>query len=445
MIETQNKCVDFQIAEGVVANCTIDGDFLHITHSPIVGTQTGTTHFPDSGPTIFRKVVGRHSHFNRTSFICRGVVIGASGHRNRDCSLSFGLGGNCYRVARNAHRSHTRRIGSGRNNTVTGSGNCDGVCFLGGGQLHGSLIQRQTSSGLPNSPNHSFCTGASITPFVVCTGGKGGVIASRIGARGSSSKGHFPGVIPRPRRALRGTIEGKASALGRCRHGSPVNLPCNLFCGLGAITPLIFFLGGEGGRISPGIGAGSHSPKGHGVRIIAVPRRALGLSVIGQNTVLSGNRIDGKSNLGHSFQGRICGILGILRRCHTGFNLPQQIGVGFLVSIVGVYNLFSGALCFIVHSGKLFSGNLPTHQISLVFLPILKVFDTIGIGFHLGINLVHVAILNFNIIKFRSKGFGQPIVCGLIGHQLSTSFLNWSWVWAASWEWVKRPSSAWVL
>ena len=94
VIEPDDENIDLQIAKGVVANFTIDGDFFHITHSPIVGTQTGATHFPNGGPIIIRKVFGGHGHFNRTGFICRGVVIGASGHRNRDCSLSLGLGGN---------------------------------------------------------------------------------------------------------------------------------------------------------------------------------------------------------------------------------------------------------------------------------------------------------------------------------------------------------------
>nr|DAT52845.1 MAG TPA: hypothetical protein [Caudoviricetes sp.] len=445
VVEAQDENIDGKIAEGGVANLAIDGDGLHVTNRPIVGPLSGATHLANGGPIIIRKGAGGKRNSYGTGFTCRCRVIGVSGHADGHCDASLGLAGNSYHIPGNAHRSHARGIRNGADCTIPGPCYCDGVRHFGNIQGNGRFVQRKASSGLSNRPSNGFGVGGSIIPFVVCAGGKSGVVASGIGAAGSSPKGHFPGIIVGPSGALGGSGIGKASTLRRNRHRSPSNRPCDFPCRLASVTPLVFIFRGEGCRIGSRIGAGSHTAKGQSIGIIAVPRRALGRSVIGQGSILCGNYIDSECNAIHSFQGRISGILGVLRRFHTGVNLPQQKRVGGLIFIMGFNFAFGGSLLLIVHFRKLFSRNLPIHQIGFVFLPVLKVFDTISIFFQGGINFVHVAVLNFNIIKFRSKGFGQFVIFGLICHQFITSFLIWSWVYAASWAWVNRPSSAWVL
>ena len=422
MVEAQNEHIDGQVGNCGIPNLSVDHNGLHITNSPIVGTLTGATHFPDGGPTVICQGACGQGDRHRTGFIGRGGIVGSSRNLHRDCGASLCNGGNRYRSTRHTHGGNTGITGSSRNSAIPGPCYCDGVRQLGGGKAHGSLVQRQASSGLSNRPSNRFGSGFAITPFVVCTGREGGVVASSVGSAGGSSKGHFGRIVVAPRRALGRTGIGKGSTLGRNRHRSLPNRPCDAFCIRGAITPLILVLWRKSGRVGSGIGAGSNPAKGHGIGVIAVPRRALRLAVIGQCAALGGNNINGKCNTGHSFQGRISGFLGVLCRRHTGSDLLQQVRVGGFILIVGFHRTCGGASGFIVHGGKLFSGNLAFHQIGLVLLPILKGLDPVRIGLHPGINFIHVSVLHFNIIKFRRKGFDQFIIGCFIRHSSKPRF-----------------------
>ena len=349
-------------------------------------------------------------------------MIGASGHADGDCGVSFGLGGNSYHRTGNTHRSHRGGAGSGCDCAVTGSCHGDGVRGLCGGQFDGSLIQRQTTSGLGNAPSNRFGPGASISPLVVRFRCEGGIVGTGVRAAGSSSKRHFPAVIVVPSGALCRTGIGQTVLLRGNRHGGGVDRPSHFLGGLRTIRPLILPLGGESGRVGSRIGAGSHAAQGQRIGVISVPRRALGLSVIGQGSILRRKNIDGIDDTGHSIQGRICGILCVLCRFHTGSDLVQQIRVGGLVKVVFAHLAFCRAFFIIVHVRKLFGGNLTVHQISLPGLTFLKGFNGIRIGLHLGINLIHVFILNPYIIKFRFKGFSQLVVGCFIRHSSKPRF-----------------------
>ena len=422
VIEPQNESIDRQIGKSGVAHLAIDLDFFHIANGPIVGPQTCGTDFPDGCPTVIIQNLGGQSHFNGTGLIGRGRVVGASGHADGDCGASFALGGNSYHPTGNAHRSHRRGIGSGRDCAVTGSCHGDGVRGLCGGQFDGSLIQRQTTSGLGNAPSNRFGPGASIGPLVVRFRREGGIVGTGVRAAGSSAKRHFPAVIVVPSGALGRTGISKAVALRGDRHGGGVDRPSHFLGGLCAICPLILPFRRESGRVGSSIGAGGYTAQGQGFRVIGVPRRALGLSVIGQGAILRRKNIDGIDDTGHSFQGRICGGLCVLRRFHTGSDLVQQIRVGGLVKVVFSHLVLCCAFCIIVHVRKLFGGNLTIHQISLPGLTFLKGFNGIRIGLHLGINLIHVFILNPYIIKFRFKGFSQLVVGCFIRHSSKPRF-----------------------
>ena len=422
VVEPQNEHIDGQVGKSGIANLTIDHNGLHITNSPIVGTLTGATHFPDGGPTVISQGACGQGDGHRTGLVGRGGIVGSSGNLHRDCGASLCNGGNRYRSTGHAHGGNTGITGSGGNSAIPGPCYRDGVRQFGGGQAHGSLIQRKASSGLSNRPSNRFGSGFAITPFVVCTGREGGVVASSIGSAGGSAKGHFGRIVVAPRRALSRTGIGKGSTLRRNRHRSLSNRPCDAFCVRGAITPLILVLGRKSGRVGSCIGAGGNPAKGHGIGVIAVPRRALGLAVIGQCAALGGNNINGECNTGHSFQGRISGGLGVLCRRHTGSDLLQQVRVGGFILIVGFHRTFSGAFGFIVHFRKLIRRNLAFHQIGFVLLPLLKGLDPICIGLHPGINFIHVSVLHFNIIKFRRKGFDQFIIGCFIRHSSKPRF-----------------------
>ena len=422
VIEPQNESIDRQIGKSGVAHLTIDLDFLHITNGPIVGSQTCGTDFPDGCPTVIVQNLGGQCHFNGTGLIGRGRVVGASGHADGDCSVSFGLGGNSYHRTGNTHRSHRGGAGSGRNLTITRPCHGDGVRGLCGGQFDGSFIQRQTTSGLGNAPSNRFGPGASISPLVVRFRREGGIVGTGVRAAGSSSKRHFPAVIVAPSGALGRTGISKAVALRGDRHGGGVDRPSHFLGGLCAVCPLILPFRRESGRVGSRIGAGSHAAQGQRIGVISVPRRALGLSVIGQGAILRRKNIDGIDDTGHSIQGRICGILCVLCGFHTGSDLVQQIRVGGLIKVVFAHLVLGRTFGIIVHVGKLFGGNLTIHQISLPGLIFLKGFNGIRIGLHLGINLIHVFILNPYIIKFRFKGFSQLVVGCFIRHSSKPRF-----------------------
>ena len=214
----------------------------------------------------------------------------------------------------------------------------------------------------------------------------------------------------------------KAVALRGDRHGGGADRPSHFLGCLCAVCPLILPFRRESGRVGSSIGAGGYTAQGQGFRVIGVPRRALGLSVIGQGAILRRKNIDGIDDTGHSFQGRICGGLCVLRRFHTGSDLVQQIRVGGLVKVVFSHLVLCCAFCIIVHVRKLFGGNLTIHQISLPGLTFLKGSNGIRIGLHLGINLIHVFILNPYIIKFRFKGFSQLVVGCFIRHSSKPRF-----------------------
>ena len=422
MVKAQNKGVHGQVAESVIPHGAIQNDGFHITNGPIVGPQTCGTDFPDGCPTVIVQNLGGQCHFNGTGLIGRGRVIGASAHADGDCGASFGLGGNSYHRTGNTHRSHRGGAGSGRNLTITRPCHGDGVRGLCGGQFDGSLIQKQTTSGLGNAPSNRFGPGASISPLVVRFRREGGIVGTGVRAAGSSSKRHFPAVIVVPSGALGRTGISKAVALRGDRHGGGVDRPSHFLGGLRTVCPLIPPLGCESGRVGSRIGAGSHAAQGQRIGVISVPRRALGLSVIGQGAILRRKNIDGIDDTGHSIQGRICGILCVLCGFHTGSDLVQQIRVGGLIKVVFAHLFLGRTFGIIVHVGKLFGGNLTIHQISLPGLTFLKGFNGIRIGLHLGINLIHVFILNPYIIKFRFKGFSQLVVGCFIRHSSKPRF-----------------------
>lgn len=96
---------------------------------------------------------------------------------------------------------------------------------------------------------------------------------------------------------VKGALVGQTVLLRGNRHGGGVDRPSHFLGGLRTIRPLILPLGGESGRVGSRIGAGSHAAQGQRIGVISVPRRALGLSVIGQGAILRRKNIDGRPNL----------------------------------------------------------------------------------------------------------------------------------------------------
>ena len=73
----------------------------------------------------------------------------------------------CNNIAANRYSCYTCIAGCCRNNTITGTCDCNSIGQFIGVQCHFGLIQRQTASSFTNRPAYFFCSSRIITPAVV--------------------------------------------------------------------------------------------------------------------------------------------------------------------------------------------------------------------------------------------------------------------------------------
>ena len=410
VVEAQDENIHRQIGDPEPNHIAVDHNGLGITHGPIIIRCPCGACLADRVPIIVIQGCGGKGHRHGTSLIGRGRVVGAFCHAHSDCGVALAHGVHRYRGAVHIDRSNPGVVRLGSNSTIPSPCHREGISHFGSGQGQTAFTQRKASSGLPNRPSNRFGSGGGITPPVIFRGRESGVVASRIGAAGNAAKGQFGSIITIPRRALGRSGISKASALGGGRNRGFVDRPLNLFGRGGAIRPLVGVFRREGCRIGSRIGAGGYTAKGQRVGVVAVPRRGLGLSVIGQGAILGGNNINGIDEPGHGFQGRICRILGILGRFQSRRHIFPNIGVGAVTGVVfvnGIFNILGGVKGGI---GKLFR----------LYLAILSKIgfpgQSIIMGFQGRINLVHVAVLIIHIVEIFLGRFDQIIIGGVFSH-----------------------------
>ena len=120
-------------------------------------------------------------------------------------------------------------------------------------------------------------------------------------------------VVPGGRLGLAGV--GEAAILGRdAGNGRPVDRPSHFLGRGGVIRPLVALLRGKSGRIGSGVRPGRDAAQGQRLGVVVVPAGGLLAAGKGQRPVLRGDGADGVHQVGHGFQGRVCGLLGVLRR-----------------------------------------------------------------------------------------------------------------------------------
>ena len=411
VVEAQNEGIHRQIGKAEPNHIAVDHNGFGITNGPIIIRCPGGACLADGVPIIVIQRGGGQGHGHRTGLVCRGIVVITRRNLHGDCGIAFALGRNRHNVVVYAYACNPRIAAFSRNGAVTGPCNRDGIRHIGSGQGQTAFVQGQTTSGLSNRPRNRFGPGATIIPFVIVRGGKGCVVASRIGAAGGAAKGQFGSVIAIPRRALALSGISKAPALGGGGNIGLADCPLNLFGRGGAVTPLVRVFGGEGCRIGSRIGARSNTAKGQRVGVVAVPRRALRGTRIGQGAILSGYNINGIDEPGHRFQGRICRILGILRRFQGGCQILPNVSVGGFTGVViinGIFNILGGIKSGI---GKLFRFHLA------IFPKIGFPGQGIIMGFQGRINFIHVAVLIVHIVEIFLGRFYQIIICGVFSHR----------------------------
>ena len=186
-----------------------------------------------------------------------------------------------------------------------------------------------------NAPCGSLGGRASVLPLVVALWRKGRLIASRIGSAGGSAQGQLCAFVVGPVRCLCASGIGQRPGLAGHRHDrGPPDFPHYGFCLVGAVSPGVPLLRGKCGVIRTCVRPLGHAAHGHGLRVVAVPGRALLAAGVGQCSVLAGHSVDGVPNFCDGVQRRVRRLLRVdcsLRGCVHGplqVFRPQPLVVG---------------------------------------------------------------------------------------------------------------------
>ena len=213
--------------------------------------------------------------------------------------------------------------------------------------------------GPSDGPHHRLGLGRPIRPAVIARRGEGGGVAAGSGRALLPADGELGSIVVVPGGSLGLAGVGEAAVLGRNPgNGRPVDRPGHFLGRGGVIRPLVALLRGKGGRIGAGICPGRDAAQRQRLGVVVVPAGGLLAAGIGQRPVLRGDGADGVYQVGHGFQGRVCGLLGILcrsrglTRCagravcgvergadsglHGGAVGQLHLCGGYLVRIVGV-------------------------------------------------------------------------------------------------------------
>ena len=245
-------------------------------------------------------------------------------------------------------------------------GQLRGIIIGPGGRLRragigqGPRLAWESGDGSPsNGPGRFLGHRGPISPLIICLRGKGGGIASSIGAVGSSPQGHLGGIIAGPGRALGAPVIGQAARLGRhTGNVRPADAPLDRLRVFRAISPLVIVLRRKRGRVGPCVGGLRGSAQGQGGRVVAVPARRLRGPGVGQAAVLGGDSADGMGQGLHLVKG----VLGNLPDVRVGL-LVHVMGGNHLGHLLDGHQSFEVNICgHIVHSShsghKLENGNL---------------------------------------------------------------------------------------
>ena len=138
-------------------------------------------------------------------------------------------------------------------------GQLRGIIIGPGGRLRragigqGPRLAWESGDGSPsNGPGRFLGHRGPISPLIICLRGKGGGIASSIGAAGGSPQGHLGGIIAGPGRALGAPVIGQAARLGRhTGNVRPADAPLDRLRVFRAISPLVIVLRRKRGRVGP--------------------------------------------------------------------------------------------------------------------------------------------------------------------------------------------------
>ena len=181
----------------------------------------------------------------------------------------------------------------------------------------GSALAGHPYGRPPNGPGHRLGRRGAVVPLVIGAGGKGGVIAARVGAAGGAAHGQLGGVVAAPDGGLGRSVIGQGPALFRDPHDNgPPDGPGHALGVRGAVPPLVALHGCKDGRICPGVGSRGLPADSQGGGVVVVPDGCLLRPCKGQHAALTGHRVNGAGQVCNGFLRRFCGLLGRFCRRH---------------------------------------------------------------------------------------------------------------------------------
>ena len=146
-------------------------------------------------------------------------VVRSRRHADGDRRAALGLSRHRHRVARYAHRRHRCVAAHGADRAVATAHHRDGLALRRVVQRHAGGGDGEASRRLADAPRHRLGGQRAVRPAVKrrVLERERGVVAARVRAARRAAEGHFGAVVVAPRRALRRSGVGQASALRR--HG----------------------------------------------------------------------------------------------------------------------------------------------------------------------------------------------------------------------------------